>query len=90
MIHPDRVVLLRGNHEFEYQNGDEHYDPCFLQNCEELFTKSAAKKIWAAFNSAFEWLVVPSLNHSFYDISFARISDYTHSHPTYNGIKEYE
>ena len=47
---------MRGNHEFPAQNGEREYDPCFLQNCEELFPKAAAKKIWEHFNDSFNFM----------------------------------
>ena len=56
VLYRDQVFLLRGNHEFPAQNGERAYDPCFLQNCEELFSKGSATKIWKAFNTAFDWL----------------------------------
>jgi len=56
ILFPTRVFLLRGNHEFRAQNGERDYDPCFLQNCEALFRKAQAKKIWDEFNNAFEYM----------------------------------
>lgn len=50
------MYLLRGNHEFPAQNGERDYDPCFLQNCEDLFAKTTAKKIWNGFNASFDWM----------------------------------
>jgi len=56
ILNPEKVFLLRGNHEFASQNGERDYDPCFLQNCEELFAKKKAERIWKAFNAAFDWM----------------------------------
>ena len=58
LMNPTKIFLLRGNHEFASQNGERHYDPCFLQNVEELFPKASAKKIWESFNLAFDWMPV--------------------------------
>jgi len=58
IIYPTRVFLLRGNHEFRAQNGERYYDPCFLDNCEELFPKKAAKQIWDEFNNCFEYMPI--------------------------------
>lgn len=58
VLHPDRVFLLRGNHEFESSNGDSYYRPCFLDNCEALLGKKIGKTIWKQFNEAFEWMPI--------------------------------
>lgn len=56
IMHPDRVFLLRGNHEFPAQNGEEYYDPCLKQSCEKLFAKRTAQKLWRAINDTFDWM----------------------------------
>ena len=32
--YPDRMTLLRGNHEIRVQNSHEGYNPCFKQSCQ--------------------------------------------------------
>jgi len=56
IIYPNRVFLLRGNHEFRAQNGERDYDPCFLQNFEQIFAKKTATKLWEEFNNTFEFM----------------------------------
>eukprot|EP01096_Ripella_sp_DP13-Kostka_P013958 TRINITY_DN617_c1_g1_i1.p1 TRINITY_DN617_c1_g1~~TRINITY_DN617_c1_g1_i1.p1 ORF type:complete len:533 (+),score=182.46 TRINITY_DN617_c1_g1_i1:26-1600(+) len=58
VLHPDRVFLLRGNHEFAESNGDTNYNPCFKDSCQQVFGPKIGIKMWEALNGVFEWMPI--------------------------------
>eukprot|EP01105_Mastigella_eilhardi_P009469 TRINITY_DN2232_c0_g1_i2.p1 TRINITY_DN2232_c0_g1~~TRINITY_DN2232_c0_g1_i2.p1 ORF type:complete len:569 (-),score=144.56 TRINITY_DN2232_c0_g1_i2:611-2296(-) len=61
--HPDKVFLLRGNHENPDINGDEnsYRDGSFLSQCKRLYGDIDGRTLWQAFNQCFDMLPLASI-----------------------------
>lgn len=55
---PEKVVLLRGNHEDRSINEQKDFCLSFLQCCVALFGKNDGKEVWARINDVFDCLPV--------------------------------
>ncbi|KAK8822262.1 hypothetical protein WA577_005426 [Blastocystis sp. JDR] len=55
---PDKVFLLRGNHEVKVVNGCDHYygNRCLLGQLKERFTENVAYMLWEETNRVFDYL----------------------------------
>mmetsp|Transcript_26105 Transcript_26105/g.34283 ORF Transcript_26105/g.34283 Transcript_26105/m.34283 type:complete len:513 (+) Transcript_26105:389-1927(+) len=58
VLHPEKVFLLRGNHETRASNGwEEHYgEDCFLTQCKQRFGDENGAKVWEGCNQVFDRL----------------------------------
>ena len=56
--HPDRVTLLRGNHERAATNGDTgtYGRSCLLSRCQQAYGTTTGTHAWTRINEAFNWL----------------------------------
>eukprot|EP01029_Cantina_marsupialis_P005900 TRINITY_DN163_c0_g2_i3.p1 TRINITY_DN163_c0_g2~~TRINITY_DN163_c0_g2_i3.p1 ORF type:complete len:567 (-),score=154.51 TRINITY_DN163_c0_g2_i3:151-1851(-) len=55
---PDKLILLRGNHELRGVNGWEEYygDSCFLKQCKVRFGEKMGLQLWEQINKVFDRL----------------------------------
>jgi hypothetical protein len=58
---PEKIVLLRGNHEIRAQNSHPGYSPCFKQSCEQTFGHDLGAQIWESINLAFDTFPVAAI-----------------------------
>jgi len=56
VLHPEKIYLLRGNHETRASNGwEEQYgDDCFLAQCKQRFGIENGSKVWEGCNQVFD------------------------------------
>ena len=57
ILHPDRIILVRGNHEDAVINATHG----FLQECHTRLPPDAAQRVWHAINVAFQYLPLAAL-----------------------------
>jgi protein phosphatase len=58
---PERVTLLRGNHEDSFYNGSEDFAPSFRYCCKALYGDNDGEVVWQTINDVFDCLPLAAI-----------------------------